>query len=249
MGIRSVSQAEQLPQYRRHRARLDARKQLEEKFRQEPHRLEPYYADYSVDSDVLVVAFNCHNAKATAYEWDYRFSTWSELKFKRLYLFDPRAYWWVDGFEGYPGIDGWGKFVRQQIKKSKAKYVIAMGASMGGYGAIAVGALANVDCVFAFSPQTLKTDGYKKIKFDCRKIIEKQENVKTIFHIYYGKFFIEDAVHAKNLKLIKGVVLHPIKTHQHNTAKLLVDDGRMHKILSKEVIKWQTGLENSKKAP
>jgi hypothetical protein len=249
MGIRSLPEAEQLPQYRRHRARLDARKQLEKKHGQEPYSLAPYYADYSIDSEVLVIAFNCHNAKATSYEWDYRFSTWTELKFKRLYLFDPRAYWWVDGFEGYPGIDGWGKLVRQQIKKSEAKYVIAMGASMGGYGAIMIGALANVDSVLAFSPQTLATSGYRKIKFDCRKIIEKQDDIKTIFHIYYGKFFMEDAIHAKNLKSTKGVVLHPMKTHQHNTAKLLVDDGRMHKILLKEVIKWQTGSENLKKVP
>jgi hypothetical protein len=59
---------------------------------------------------------------------------------------------------------------------------------------------------------------------------------------------MEDAIHAKNLKSTKGVVLHPMKTNQHNTAKLLVDDGRMHKILLKEVTRWQAGLENSKKA-
>jgi len=166
------------------------------------------------------------------------------LKFKRLYLFDPRAYWWVDGFNEYPGIGGWAKFIRKQIKISGAKYIIAIGASMGGYGAISIGAMANVDCVIALSPQTMKTNGYLKIKFNCRDIIEKQTNMKTVFHIYYGKFFTEDLLHAKNLKNMKNIILHPMKTEDHNTAKLLVQDGRMYKIIAEEVTRWQTGLVN-----
>ncbi len=206
--------------------------------------LDPFHADYRKKSDYLVVAMNCHNAMADRYEWER-----SLFKFdcKKLFLFDESARWWSCG----EGFHGWAKIVRKQVAKSEAKHVTILGSSMGGYGAIVIGAMLDLDCVVAFSPQTMKTKLYPKVSVDCRRALKKNLSGKTQYHIFYGDKNDEDTMHAQHIASFERVFLHPMDTDDHNVAKRIVRRGHLARIIKRSFWGWPKtdGSENLKKAP
>ena len=191
-------------------------------------KLEPYYVDFSSDSEYLVIAINCHNSLADRYEWEDTFLDWDEFDFKKLYLFDRYSSWFG---KQSGGISGWAKTVARYVKKSKAKYVIVIGASMGGYGALVIGSLINADCVLAFVPQTKPTKRWPDVPINCRKILEKRQDNKTVFNIYFGKDNRDDVEQAKNLFGIDNINFRPVKSDQHKITKDLVRNGIVKKAM------------------
>lgn len=208
-----------------------------------------YEDDFSGNYKVLICAMASSLIVPGKFEWA---NTWSgmynNLKFKKMRLCDHKLSWYHTTF---PGVDGYGpyalaKFMKKKIKQANVEKVMLMGLSMGGYGAIMVGSILEVDQVVAFSPQTFLTRSrYKKAnlneKFkdidvkkevsDLKLLLENSKNKKTIYHIYYANLNKTDVRHAERISHIENVVLHPVESKHHTVTRLLVQDGTVGEIM------------------
>ena len=143
------------------------------------------------------------------------------------------------------------EFLKEKIIEANVKKVAMMGLSMGGYGAIILGTLLNVDEVIAFSPQTYLTSfRYNKAKLekkyldldfdkkltDLKNFLNKHQNEKTIYRIYYGVLNRIDCKHAENIREFNNVILYPIQSKKHTVASILIQDGTVSELI-KNIIK------------
>jgi len=209
--------------------------------------------DFSVDSKILFVAFAGKKFVPGKWEWA---NTWmglyKDLKFKRMHIVDQNISWW---HTAYPDIEGHGPlalkgFLQEQIEEADVDYVVFMGLSMGGYGAILMGCLVGADETISFSPQTfLSRNRYRKAQLhkkfepydideemtDLKNVLEKSNNKKTIYNIYYGKLNKTDVLHAERLGHIENVRLFPVNSGRHTVAGVLVTDGTIGRVMNKIV--------------
>jgi len=208
-----------------------------------------YEDDFSGNSRSLIAAFAGQLIVPGKFEWA---NTWAglykDLDFKKIRLCDHKLSWYQTTF---PDIDGYGpyalaKFLKNKIEEANVDKVAFMGLSMGGYGALLLGEILEVDQVITFSPQTHLTKGrYKKASLDKRfkgfdidkdrtdfkYVLENSKNKKTIYHIYYGDLNKSDVSHAKRIEHFDNVVLHPVPSKVHTVARVLVKDGTVGKIM------------------
>jgi len=209
--------------------------------------------DFSGNSKILFCAFGGHKIFPGRFEWANVWTgMYNHLDFKKMFVCDHRLSWYQTSF---PGLKGYGppalaKFLKEKIKEANVKKVVFMGLSMGGYGALHVGHILEVDEIITFSPQTYLTQGrYKKAgldkKFkgfkidkkmtDFKYVLENFKNNKTIYHIYYGKLNKSDVNHAERISHFKNVILYPVNSAVHTVARILVQDGTIGEVMKKMV--------------
>lgn len=170
------------------------------------------------------------------------------IAFKRLYLKDLNYSWWQTNFDG---LAGYGphvlkEFINIKIRESNCKKVMAMGTSMAGYGAILFTCLCNMDLCVSISPQTflntrrrLKYNLYNKFKnfnineeeTDLRVVLERYNNHKSEYHIYFGEKNSTDSNNAKRISDLKGVKLFPVESSLHPATKQMVRENKLNEII------------------
>ena len=130
--------------------------------------------DFAPNSDALVIALGSFvegPIDPNKFEWSNITLGLSEVNnFKKLFIRDMDFAWWQTKFEG---LEGRGphvvaNFIKEKVKESKAKRVMVMGASLGGYGAILFACLCKLDLAVAISPQTYLTEG-RYIKYSLHE--------------------------------------------------------------------------------
>jgi predicted esterase YcpF (UPF0227 family) len=208
-------------------------------------------------NDILAISFS---GAPFIFEWKNTF----EREFPNLnvlYVRDDWLSWWHGA---YVGLNGYGvhvlkNFIESKINEYESKRIFAIGASKGGYGALLLGCLLNIDSVFAFSPKTRIDKGINK-KYFFQKyinevyktfpdfILDKKmldlkdvftnygQNNKTIYKILYGSKHSNDDEHAKNISSFKNVELYTIEEMVHKTARIFLSNGTVTKLI-KEFIK------------
>lgn len=210
---------------------------------------QPFYIEDFKDCDHLIIPMSGYNQK---FEW---FGTMKKFRkdynFSIFWLRDLSKAYWNGTFPGLEkdGIWGISDFITNKIKESKAKKVMTIGLSMGGYGAIAVGCLCNVDLVLSFSGQTYLPEKRREKynlypKWEGLVVKEKDINLKLLFDrcnknkktnykLFYGNFNKSDTDYAENLNGQRGVDLYPVNTTKHNSVRPAMRSGLFRKFLIK----------------
>jgi hypothetical protein len=218
-----------------------------------------YNEDFSGNSKSLLIAMaGAFVKKPGQFEWK---NTWTykykSLDYKKFYVADWRKSWWwgmkadeLKKFQPGHGPFALAGFIRGFIDKANVEQFAIMGLSMGGYGAIMLGALLGADEVITFSPQTSLTQfriekakldiKYKGLNVDMettqlKNFLAKYNNDKTKYHIYYGSQNKGDTKHAKDIEHIKNVFLHPVPLKKHTVAGPLIQDGTVSEIIKEFV--------------
>jgi len=206
----------------------------------------PFYIQDFQNSSHLIMALSGYGQN---FEWFGSLKRVTEnYTFSKFWLRDTsKAYWHGE----LPGIDigviNLAKFISGKIKESEAKKVMMMGLSMGGYGALLLGCLCNVDLVLSFSGQTYLPD-HRRVKY---KLYEKWKNIKvleenidlkilfdkhnknnkTVYKLFYGDENVGDKKYAKHIEKHRGVELFPVNTNKHNTAGPIINSGLFDKLI------------------
>lgn len=216
-----------------------------------------YKQDFTIDSKSLVIPLG-----SVRDNYDFDKFEWSNIsedisisrRFKKLFIRDMRNSWWQCKFEGLGG-DGphyLANFIKQKVKESGAERTLVIGSSMGGYGAILLGCLADLDLVIAISPQSYLTPGryiknhldskfeglnINKEETDLKVILEKYGNNHTQYDIYFGKHNASDLDHATRISHFPGVNLFPLDSAKHSVSKPMRDSGMLKDIILKFIEK------------
>jgi hypothetical protein len=217
-----------------------------------------YKEDFAAKSKVLVIALGSAYDKAydpNKFEWFNTTDTLSTItKFKKLFVKDIIYGWYQTQYEGLdgPGPHYLAKFIKEKIKESGVKRTLILGASMGGYGAILLGCLANLDLAVSISPQTYLSEGrYKKYKLeekfsglninkeetDLKVILKRYGNNHTQYNLYFGKYNASDVAYATRISNFPGVKLFPLESAKHTVASVMRDNGMTKDIILKFIEK------------
>lgn len=186
------------------------------------------------EGDTVAVFFSGYSKEdkeECVFEWK---KTAEELGISYVLVMDDRAEWYLGC--ALEVVDR----LRPVIENKKA---IAIGVSMGGFGAILLAHLLKIPSL-TFVPQTnIKTSFMKSINDDRwhdrleeinkkyplsldLSVIEGQQH-----HIYYSKKMPQDAAHAEQMR----VSLHPEDHNEHNLARFLKRQGRFKEIIEYHV--------------
>ncbi|MGI9252177.1 MAG: hypothetical protein ACR2J8_00385 [Thermomicrobiales bacterium] len=209
-------------------------------------------ADFSIDSDLLLVLFGgiAGGVSMPVYEF---FRVTDGYPVKRLFLRDPRHSWYL---RGLPGVGDDAKSILvgldDAIRQSGARRVVMAGASAGGFAALHFGSLLGVQQVLAFSPQTFidarrraaagddrwapQIDvlhaalGSENPQYDVLPNITAASGIRFSVHVSDDDPL--DLVHSARLEGLPGVatVVHP--GGGHRLVKFLRDSGALRDILA-----------------
>lgn len=138
------------------------------------------------------------------------------------------------------------------ITSHSYKRVVFLGNSMGGYAAILLGTLLNVNKVIAFSPQSFidKINRYyykdkrwasqlKKVYlnnkdqrkyYDLKRVLKKSK-AKVLIDIFYSVNHNLDKIHSERLRKNKNVRLNPFEANNHNLVRELRDNQLLIEII------------------
>lgn len=210
-------------------------------------------ADFSShDSRILQVAFGgIHGGVGIAPFEFYKLT--SAFPTKKLYVRDVNQTWYHGELPAIgSGIDALARYLRRVIQAQNCERVIFFGNSMGGYAAILLGWLLEVDRVIAFAPQTFinrgarfwQRDGRWKVQientyrcpwanaayFDLKSLLKKRNRHMQI-DIYFDIGDRLDRAHAFRLADIPNVTLHDFDVGGHDLVKHLRNQGTLREIL------------------
>ncbi len=146
------------------------------------------------------------------------------------YLQDKERTLFLNGLSGVSGgFDGALAFLRSKIERHKARRVITIGTSGGGYSAIKFGLALRADRILGFSaPTTLVPTLLDKWRDDRGKLVHRrltkmfdtahadlnadvaESGLPDQIHLYYGADMELDRRHAEHLSGHEAVKLYPI---------------------------------------
>lgn len=206
----------------------------------------PFTLEKFIDSKHLIIPLSSYNRN---FEW-LKTIKYLEKKytFSKMWIQDPTNAYWQGKYDNVPGYGphALAEFVNNKILESGATKILIIGVSMGGYGAILLGCLCNVDVVLAISPQTQILE-YRKQKYhlkekwqglninieelDLKNVLTKYDTRKTIYKIFYGDKNTYDSNYAKRMSDFSNVKLFPVDSRKHTIARFLIDNGTLQKHL------------------
>lgn len=186
------------------------------------------------EGDIVAVFFSGYSKEdkeECVFEWR---KTAEELGVSYVLVMDDRAAWYLGCVQ--EAVDKLNPIIEN-------KKAIAIGVSMGGFGAILLAHLLKIPSL-TFVPQTnIKTDFMKKIHDDrwhdrLSEINNKHSQYFDLsfiegpqHHIYYSKNMPQDAAHAEQMR----VSLYPEDHNEHNLARFLKKQGRFKEIIEYHV--------------
>ncbi|GAA4840654.1 hypothetical protein [Algivirga pacifica] len=182
------------------------------------------------------------------------FNSIADIPCDKIFLRDFHQAWYQKGVdEELNHVDKVITYLQDIISTHSYERVCFIGNSMGGYAALLFGSILNVDQVIAFAPQTFidkwhrflyrdrrwkkelaevyTFEGQKKMFFDLKKYLSEHRSSTTQLSIYYAHKHRLDRGHAKRLKSIPNVVLHPVKEGGHEVVKAIRNKGELKAII------------------
>jgi len=222
-----------------------------------------FIADFSIDSDIMLITFGSGWFGGRSVPFGLLKST-SELPVKKLYIRDLRFAWYHQGLPGVgESIREVALFLQKKIKEQNVRRVVMTGGSMGGYAALLFGWLVEADQVHSFNPVTfispvkrflngdffrtgwkllklklLMRSMYKSPKFSKQFADLKQlfgtKGVNTEFHIHFSYNSRMDIRHAMRMGVFPNVILHGYSEKIHSL-KMLKQTGQLDKILFESI--------------
>ncbi len=172
----------------------------------------------------------------------------------KIYLRDAQRQWYHGGVEGVgKDIAGVVDFLRAYTTHPATRRCVAFGNSGGGYAALLFGHLLAVDEVHAISPQTQLDPIVRALRrqvgmwrplirlllnaraepeyFDLKRLLDRQPNGRTRFHIYYSADSRRDRHPALRMRGVPSVELHPYVHSGHNLVAVLKRQGELERIM------------------
>lgn len=213
---------------------------------------DPLYFDFESDSDVMLIAFGGLKGgvgRILPFEF---FNLTRDIETKKVYVRDPRQMWYHRGLPGVAGsIDGVVRHLKPIIRDQSPERVVVVGNSAGGYAALLFGCLLDVDTVIAFAPQTFLNENlmaehgdrrwehmlgtlYKvgdSKHYDLKRVLFRHKHRGTQYWIHYPERNRLDQIHARRMRTIPAVSLHPHGRSTHQLVSRLRDSGTLRKIL------------------
>lgn len=188
------------------------------------------------------------------------FKSLKDVDCDKIFIRDFKQAWYHNGIDNkIKSIEELKKWLQNTIAENEYQNVCFMGNSMGGYAAMLLGTLLNVNTIMSFAPQSyinpfnriLNRDFrwrkqmsfiYKsptKVKeyFDLKSFFKKHNQYNSDIKIYYSTNHRLDKNHAERLTEIKNVSLFPFSKGGHGVAKDLRDSGELHNILNNIFLK------------
>ncbi|RVN82044.1 hypothetical protein [Sinorhizobium meliloti] len=176
--------------------------------------------EYAEGSRDLLVIFSSRSTQKFQYA-----GTFADAKINKLFMVDRTGLSWYQ--EGVPGfaddLVGIAQRIRELKRLNRFKTVTCFGASMGGYAAIMVGALAKVDRVVSVSPQVVFHRGWDLTPPQSTPLAEistsklVREAKKTRFEILTSSELL-DVYHASLLSELPNVKV-AVAQSGHNVLK------------------------------
>jgi len=195
----------------------------------------PVMVEPGRDPSVVVIAFTGDGQKLMLPVYEF-FDTTKSLGYSRILLRDQYRQRYDCGIDALrPDFPSLIAYLRQEVERLKAKKVLCIGTSSGGYAALRAGHQLGADYVHAFGPRT--GDGmwaarapkgprpmwpgrhgllrYGRKRFTNLDQVLKNWNRKTTYDIHYGRGCGVDRWQAERLFESPGVVSlgYPCDTH------------------------------------
>lgn len=209
--------------------------------------------DYSVDSDIMLIAFGGMNSRMGMPPFEF-FNLTQDYPVKKIFLRDLRQSWYQRGLPQVgANANAVLKYLQTEIAQHQLQKIVITGSSAGGFAALLFGYLLKVDLVLSFAPQTcidthtcfvLGDNRYRKqiIKlyqyphgqhkyYNLSKLFKSDHDLQTQFHIYFDQNCGLDVRHANTLKNHPNVELHPYQEGGHGMIKILKETGELKQIL------------------
>lgn len=212
----------------------------------------PVLVERGRDDSVLMIAFTGGAEKLMVPVFEF-FETTKSLGYSRILLRDQYHQRYHNGIDNqrpdFPSLIG---YLREEIERLRAKKILCVGTSSGGYAAIRAGHQLRADYVHAFAPQTgerpnsrgapngrfrvwLWKGGLQKraeVKaIDLAQVL-KDWNQKTTYYVHYGRGCDADRYHAQRLFRSHGVVSIGYPSDTHLIAVFLAKKGFLTKALA-----------------
>jgi hypothetical protein len=217
----------------------------------------PLVTEFSKGDAPLLIAFGGVKGALGMPPFEF-FNLTSSFDVKKIYVRDLDQAWYHLGLPGLAGdIDGIAVHLRSLIQEQSPSRVVMCGNSMGGYAALLLGVLLDVDVVQAFSPQTFISRSQRlghldfrwlrqmrkvhnsataqKEYFDLKRALPLVEGGKTELHVHYSTAGRLDKLHAERLGGLQNVRLHPYTEGGHRLIRHLRDSGLLKEILTKSL--------------
>jgi len=169
-------------------------------------------------------------------------NTTTHGKHSKIFICDKNSYWYYDGIYGITkSFDETIDLIKNILIKKNFSFVCSIGTSAGGYMALAIASILDLNRALALSPQST-LDNSKLISFgdhrwkqktDIINIIMEPYDIKNLinnakkcnFHVIYSSQNILDTIHAKRLSDLKRVALYEYATNNHNVSEALNNSG------------------------
>jgi len=177
-----------------------------------------------------------------------------DLPVKRMFVRDPRQAWYHLGiFRHGRTLVGLAESLDRSVERLGAERIVTVGVSMGGYAALAFGALLGAHTAAAIAPQTVidldvmaEMDDHRYDRrlgevraagrldpawTDLATALPATRRAATRYEIYYADRFRIDRLHAERMADIDGVRLYRFGWGGHELALRLRDSGALEAIL------------------
>lgn len=184
----------------------------------------------------------------------------ADLPASKVFMRDPAQVYYHRGLpETGQDFESVVSYVGNLRDQARARRLVVVGASMGGYAALAIGLLLAADEVHAFSPQAFidlkvraRVSDYRwpdqiadtfsgpvpwRLR-DLRRLYATtlpRPGQRRRFHIHFAAQHDLDALHAAHLRHFRRIQLHPYEHGDHGLVRALRDRGELHSLLERAV--------------
>lgn len=217
--------------------------------------------------DSVILAFSAFQPKReSGFDFHGAFTA-KHFNSDAILIRDTENLWYQGGTNGaFGGMTEIFAYLRKHIQPYKK--VLAIGASMGGYAALAAMAqMPKISACLAIAPQTFidmenrrKNGDYRwadRMKIinnamkptpfsDLHELYKKSYNGKRPAYILYGAKTKIDRIHAMRMKDIPGVKLYQLADSDHFVGLALKEKGIFHKVIDQLITKNTLAVPNDK---
>jgi pimeloyl-ACP methyl ester carboxylesterase len=216
----------------------------------------PVLRDYSADSDVLIVSFGGLRRRPEILPGFSFVRVLDGLPARKLLVRDLQRAWFLRGLPGISrNVPETAAFLNREIETARARRVVMIGFSLGGFAAMLYGHLLQVAEVHAFSPQTFVSLGRRLRHRDSRwqRFVFKFHLSSAAFAprdlqpllaratgrtrqlVYYATDSRLDTVHAEHVRGLPGVELCSHPEGGHRLVTDMRDRGELRTIIERAI--------------
>jgi hypothetical protein len=219
----------------------------------------PVAASLSDTGAPLLVAFGGIAGKVGILPFEF-FNLTKDIRANKIFIRDLQQVWYQQGLPGVAkDIEGIAGFLAERMEEVTPSRTVLVGNSMGGFAAIVIGILLNVDRVLAFAPQTF-ADRMHRLMYHDRRWPEQMREVhrtrgtryldaKPLLRrfrpscevdIFYSRYDRLDRVHAERLSFAWNVRTHALGEGGHSVIKHMRSSGDLTRVVSDALGSGQT---------